>query len=132
MLVYKPLINAGHFAGDTPMVFQLSGINYFKSKEECDAWIVENTYLFAPAESGGCIYTAQFDTDTLHYITGNTEDKIMHQLIDYLKRNFPQNDHNKIDLEVSNEDYTSLIYRLKMIECEVKRFQMMLESKTHT
>lgn len=129
MLVYKPLINAGHFAGNTPMAFQLSGINYFKSKEECDAWIVENIYLFAPAENAGCIYAAQFDTDTLHYITGNIEDKIMHQLVDYLKRNFLQNDHNKIDLEVSNENYASLIYRLKMIEYEAKHFQMILERK---
>lgn len=58
--VYAPIINCGIFAGDEPMAFKLSGIDYFFTERECDKWIEENQSLFAEEEKAGCVCTMQY------------------------------------------------------------------------
>lgn len=61
--VYAPIINCGIFAGDEPMAFKLSGIDYFFTERECDKWIKENQNMFADEEKAGCVCTMQYIKD---------------------------------------------------------------------
>lgn len=58
--VYAPIINCGIFAGDKPMAFKLSGIDYFSTEKECNKWIEDNQNMFTDEEKAGCVCTVHY------------------------------------------------------------------------
>lgn len=55
------MINCGLFAGETPMAFDASDIDYFDSEEECEEWIEDNAGNFTNDEIAGCIYPQEYE-----------------------------------------------------------------------
>ena len=55
------MINCGYHAGDTPMAFEASDIDYFDSEEECEEWIEDNAGNFTSDEIAGCIYPQEYE-----------------------------------------------------------------------
>ena len=61
MKKWIPTINCGLFAGETPMAFDASDIDYFDSEEECEEWIEDNAGNFTSDEIAGCIYPQEYE-----------------------------------------------------------------------
>lgn len=61
MKKWIPMINCGYHAGNSPMAFQLSGIDYFDTEEECEKWIEDNADDFTMNEAAGCVYPEQYE-----------------------------------------------------------------------
>lgn len=61
MKKWIPTINCGLFAGETPMAFEASDIDYFDSEEECEEWIEDNVGNFTYDEIAGCIYPQEYE-----------------------------------------------------------------------
>ena len=61
MAKWIPMINCGLFAGETPMVFDASNIDYFDSEEECEGWIEDYAGYFTSEEVAGCIYPQEIE-----------------------------------------------------------------------
>ena len=61
MKKWIPTINCGLLAGETPMAFEASDIDYFDSEEECEEWIIDNAGNFTIDELAGCIYPQEYE-----------------------------------------------------------------------